>query len=305
MARYIVRRLLQTIVVLWGVSFIVFAVMFLAGDPALAMVGEGWTRQMIDEFRHQMGFDQPWYVQYWRFLSHAAQGNLGLSFRQHQPNLGLVLDRLPATLELAVCATLLSVVVSLPVGILSATRRNSWLDHLAVLGALLGQSLPTFYLGTMLILIFSVTLHWTPVAGRGGLSHLILPAITLGAFATARNARMTRSSLLEVLRQPYIATARAKGITERAVVARHAMRNALIPIVTLLGLQFGALLGGAVITETIFAWPGVGRLVIQAIYGRDVPLVQTAVIVLATFFVFVNLTVDLAYAALNPRIRFE
>jgi len=304
-APYIARRMLQTVVVLWGVSLVTFAVIFLAGDPASAMVGEDWTRQMVEAFRHQMGFDQPWYVQYGRFLSHALRGDLGLSLRQHQPTIALVLNRLPATLELAVAATGLSVVVALPVGILSATRRNSWLDHAAMLGALLGQSLPTFYLGLMLILVFSVTLQWTPVAGRGGLAHLILPAITLGAFTTARNARIMRSSLLEVLRQPYIATARAKGVRERAVVARHAIRNALIPVVTLIGVEFGALLGGAVITETIFAWPGVGRLVIQAIYGRDVPLVQTAVIVLATIFVFVNLAVDLLYAALNPQIRFE
>jgi len=172
-----------------------------------------------------------------------------------------------------------------------------------MLGALIGQSLPTFYLGLMLILIFSVGLGWTPVAGQGGVSHLILPAVTLSAFTMARNARLIRSSLLEVLRQPYIATARAKGLVERAVVARHAMRNALIPVITLIGVEFGALLGGAVITETIFAWPGVGRLVVQAIYGRDIPLVQTAVIVLATMFVFVNLAVDLLYAALNPQIR--
>jgi len=297
--------MLQTVVVLWGVSLVTFAVIFLAGDPASAMVGEDWTRQMVEAFRHQMGFDQPWYVQYGRFLSHALRGDLGLSLRQHQPTIALVLNRLPATLELAVAATGLSVVVALPVGILSATRRNSWLDHAAMLGALLGQSLPTFYLGLMLILVFSVTLQWTPVAGRGGLAHLILPAITLGAFTTARNARIMRSSLLEVLRQPYIATARAKGVRERAVVARHAIRNALIPVVTLIGVEFGALLGGAVITETIFAWPGVGRLTIQAIYGRDVPLVQASVIVLATIFVFVNLGVDLLYAALNPQIRFE
>ena len=167
--------MLQTVLVLWGVSLVTFAVIFLAGDPASAMVGEDWTRQMVDAFRHQMGFDQPWYVQYWRFLSHALRGDLGLSLRQHQPTIALVLNRLPATLELAVAATCLSIVVSLPVGILSATRRNSWLDHVAMLGALLGQSLPTFYLGLMLILVFSVTLQWTPVAGRGGLSHLILP----------------------------------------------------------------------------------------------------------------------------------
>jgi len=300
---YIARRLIQTVIVLWGVSLVSFAVIFLAGDPALTMVGEDWTPAMIQAFRHDMGFDRPWYVQYGAFLSHAVRGDFGTSLRQHQPALRLVAQRLPATIELAVAATCLSVVISFPVGVLSATRRNSWLDNFVMLGALIGQSLPTFYLGLMLILIFSVGLGWTPVAGQGGVSHLILPAVTLSAFTMARNARLIRSSLLEVLRQPYIATARAKGLVERAVVARHAMRNALIPVITLIGVEFGALLGGAVITETIFAWPGVGRLVVQAIYGRDIPLVQTAVIVLATMFVFVNLAVDLLYAALNPQIR--
>ena len=303
MTGYIARRFAETALVLWGVSLVSFAVIFLAGDPASAMVGEDWTPQMIQAFRHDMGFDRPWYVQYGAFLAHAVRGDFGVSLRQHEPAMGLVADRLPATLELAVAATGLSIAVAVPVGVISATRRNSWLDQLAMLGALVGQSLPTFYLGLMLILVFSVGLGWTPVAGRGGLSHLVLPAVTLSAFTMARNARLIRSSLLEVLRAPYIATARAKGIAERAVLARHAMRNALIPVITLVGVEFGALLGGAVVTETIFAWPGVGRLVIQAIYGRDIPLVQAAVIVLATLFVFVNLAVDLLYVVLNPQIR--
>ncbi|MGH7185319.1 MAG: ABC transporter permease, partial [Pseudomonadota bacterium] len=297
------RRLLQTIIVLWGVSFMAFGVMFLAGDPATAMVGEDWTREQIAEFRHVMGFDQPWYVQYGRFLSRAVRGDLGVSLRQRQPNLALIFERMPATLQLAACAMFLSIVVAIPAGVISATRRHSWLDHGATLGAMLGQSMPAFWLGIMLILIFGVGLRWTPVAGRGGFAHLILPALTLAAYPIARNARMMRSSILEVLGQAYVTTARAKGLREFIVITRHAMRNALIPVVTLIGLEFGALLGGAVITESIFAWPGVGRLTVQAIYGRDIPLVQAAVIVLAGIFVLINLLVDLFYVVLDPRIR--
>jgi peptide/nickel transport system permease protein len=303
MSRYVVRRLLQTVLVLWGVSFIAFVVIFITGDPASAMVGENWTREQVQDFRHAMGFDQPWYVQYWQFLSKAAHGDLGLSLRQNQPNLTLVFDRMPATLELALAAMLISILVAIPAGVISAMKPNSWLDNIAMLGAMLGQSMPAFWLGVMLILIFSVNLGWTPVAGRGGLDHLILPAITLSAYPTARNARIMRSSMLEVLGRSYITTARAKGLREFTVLTRHAMRNALIPIVTLIGLEFGSLLGGAVITETIFAWPGVGRLSIQAINGRDIPLVQACVIVLASFFVLINLVVDLIYTVLDPRIR--
>jgi peptide/nickel transport system permease protein len=303
MWRYIARRLLQTFIVLWGVSFIAFGVMFLAGDPATAMVGEDWTREQIAEFRQIMGFDQPWYVQYGRFLSRAVRGDFGVSLRQRQPNLTLIFERMPATLQLAACAMLLSIVIAIPAGVISATRRHSWLDHGASLAAMLGQSMPAFWLGIMLILIFGVGLRWTPVAGRGGLAHLILPAITLAAYPIARNARMMRSSILEVLGQAYVTTARAKGLREFLVITRHAMRNALIPVVTLIGLEFGALLGGAVITESIFAWPGVGRLTVQAIYGRDIPLVQAAVIVLAGIFVVINLLVDLFYVVLDPRIR--
>lgn len=303
MLQYIIRRLLQTFLVLLGVSFVAFGVMFLTGDPSSVMAGEDWTQEMIQEFRHQMGFDRPWYVQYADFLWDAVRGDLGTSLRQRQPNLQLILDRMPATLELALAALLLSIVVAIPIGIISATKRGTWLDNFTMLFALFGQSMPVFWLGIMLILIFSVNLRWTPVAGRGGLEHLILPAITLGAFMMARNARMMRSSMLEVLNQDFIRTARAKGLKEQMVLYRHALRNALIPVVTLIGLQVGALLGGTVITETIFAWPGVGRLTIQAIYGKDIPLVQASVIVLATIFVLVNLIVDIIYTYLDPRIR--
>ena len=303
MTQYVIRRLLQTVLVLLGVSFVAFGVMFLTGDPTSAMTGEDWTQEMIEELRHQMGFDRPWYVQYADFLSKAVRGDLGTSLRQHQPNLKLIAERLPATAELAAAAMLISIVLAIPVGVLSAVWRGTWVDTVSRLFALLGQSVPVFWLGIMLILVFGVKLRWTPVSGRGGLENLILPAITLGAFLTARNARMMRSSLLEVLEQDYIRTARAKGLPEWTVLYRHAVRNALMPVVTLIGLQIGALLGGAVITETIFAWPGVGRMTVSAIYSKDVPLVQASVIVLATVFVVANLAVDLIYTILDPRIR--
>jgi len=302
-AQYIVQRFLQAFLVLFCVSFVAFGVMFLTGDPTSAFVGENWTQEMVDNLRRQMGFDRPWYVQYGDFLWGAVRGDLGTSLRQHQPTFSLVMDRLPATLELALASTIISIVVAVPLGVLAAVRHGTWVDSVSMVVALMGQSMPVFWLGIMLILLFSVTFRLTPVSGRGGLDHLILPAITLAAFITARNARIVRSSMLEVLGQDYIRTARSKGLTEWRVIYGHALRNALIPIITIFGLQFGTLLGGAVITETIFAWPGVGRLTIQAIYGKDIPLVQASVMVLATIFVFINLVVDIIYTYLDPRIR--
>jgi peptide/nickel transport system permease protein len=269
------------------------------------MAGDQWTPEQIAQFRHDMGFDRPWIVQYGEFLWRAAQGDFGVSLRQHQPTFMLIMERMPATLELTVAALAISTVLALPIGIISAARRNSLGDHLGMLLALVGQSVPVFWLGLMLILVFGVQLRLLPVAGRGGWDSLILPAVSLATFSLARNARIIRSSLLEVLGQDYVRTARAKGLVERAVLYRHALRNALIPVVTLIGLEFGTLRGGAVITETIFAWPGVGRLTVQAIFARDLPLVQTAVTVLATIFVLLNLAVDLLYTYLDPRIRLE
>jgi len=305
MASYVVRRIAQTLLVVLGVSFLSFGMMFLTGDPTMVMAGEDWTRQQVDEFRHQMGFDRPWLVQYGGFLAHAARGDFGLSIRQHQPVFQLVTERLPATLELAGVAMAFTVAVGVPLGIFAATRRNSALDQLAMGLALLGQSLPVFWLGLLLVLVFSVGLGWFPVAGRGGVAHLVLPGVTLGLFSLAYTARITRSAVLDVLGAEYLRTARSKGITERRVLSRHAFRNALIPITTVLGLQFGGLLGGAVITETIFAWPGVGRLVLQAIQGKDLPLVQASVFLLAVMFVGLNLCVDLLYLWIDPRVRFE
>jgi len=303
MAAYILRRLLQTVLVILGVSALSFGSMFLSGDPTMVMASESWTRQQIDDFRHQMGFDRPWFVQYLDFLSRAARGDFGVSLRQQQPVSQLLLQRVPATLELAAAAMAVAVGVGIPAGVVAATRRNTRVDRSLMLGALLGQSMPVFWLGLLLAMIFAVMLGWFPVAGRGGWQHLVLPATSLGLFSVAYNARMTRSAVLETLGQDYIRTAQAKGLSSVRVLTRHALRNALIPIVTVAGLQFGNLLGGAVITETIFAWPGVGRLTIQAIQGKDLPLVQASVTFLATIFVVLNLIIDLLYVVLDPRVR--
>jgi len=311
MGRYVIRRLLQSILVVVGVTFLVFIILYQTGDPVQLLVGPDATKADIAEIRHEMGFDRPWYVQYADFMSHAVRGDFGTSLRQDQPVWDLVVARLPATLELAVAAFLLSLIISLPVGIISATRRNSIWDNLSMGGALFGQSLPVFFLGIILIYIFAGQLKILPSFGRGTgstqseLSHLILPAITLGTFSLARNARLVRSSLLEVLGLEFVKTARAKGLTEKTVVWRHALKNALIPVVTIFGLEFGNLLGGAVITETVFAWPGVGRMVILAIQQRDFPLVVGTVTVIAIIFVILNLLVDLFYGLLDPRVRFS
>jgi peptide/nickel transport system permease protein len=301
--RYLIRRILSAVLVIFGVSIITFGSMFLSGDPATALAGDNWSRQQIDDFRHLMGFDRPWYVQYGDYIDNVLHGNLGTSLRQYQPVSSLLIERVPATVQLTGAALCLSIVLSVPIGVISAARRNSAYDRLAMLFALAGQSMPVFWVGTMLILIFGVALQWLPVAGAGDLSHLILPAITLGLFSVARNARLVRSSMLEVLGADYVRTARAKGLPGRLVLIRHAFRNALLPIVTVFGLDVGALVGGAVITETIFAWPGVGRMTVDAVLGKDLPLVQGAVLLLAGSFVFINLLVDLLYGYLDPRVR--
>jgi peptide/nickel transport system permease protein len=302
-ARYIVNRLLQTIIVIFGVSLISFGVTFATGDPTYLLVGPNATPEQIATIRHDMGFDRPWPIQYVDYMSRAVRGDFGTSLRSHDPAFGLIMSRMPLTLELAAAALLLSLLVSIPVGITSAVRRNTLYDTLSMLGALLGQSMPVFWLGLMLILVFGVELRWFPISGAGDLQHLILPAITLGAFSTARNARLIRSSVLEVVGNDYVRTARAKGLAGATVLGRHVFKNAMLPVITVIGLDLGALLGGAVITETIFAWPGVGRLIVQAIETKDYPVIQTAVILLAILFVLLNLLVDLTYTYLDPRIR--
>jgi peptide/nickel transport system permease protein len=303
MGRYIARRLLQTFIVLLGVSALSFGTMFLSGDPAALMAGEGWTQQQLDDFRRQMGFDRPWYIQYADFLSKAVRGDFGTSIRQKQPTFKLIMDRMPATLWLTGVAMAVAISIGLPLGVLAAIKRGTVWDGALMTTTLVGQAMPNFWLGLLLILVFAVWLRWFPVAGASTPQHVVLPAITLGTFAAAYIARLARSSMLEVLGTDYVRTARAKGLRNSTVVVRHALRNALLPLVTVVGLQIGGLLGGAIITETIFAWPGVGRLTIDAVNGKDLPLVQGCVTVLATIFVLVNLAVDLLYTVLDPRIR--
>jgi len=300
---YLVRRLAQSLVVLLGVSFVVFFILHLTGDPAAVLLPPDASAEDLQRFRQMMGFNDPFVVQYGRFLRGALQGDFGQSIRHGEPAFGLVVERMPATFELSGAALVIALALAIPAGIVSAVRRNTTVDYVSTVVALLGQSLPTFWLGIMLILVFSVHWGWLPSSGRGSPDHLILPAITLGLFTTARIARLTRSGMLDVLNQDFIRTARAKGVSDPPVVWKHALKNAAIPIVTIVGIELGTLLGGSVITETIFAWPGVGRLSVQAIYNRDYPVVQAAVFLLASTFVLVNLVVDILYTYLDPRIR--
>ncbi|MCJ7493067.1 MAG: ABC transporter permease [Deltaproteobacteria bacterium] len=303
MKSYILKRLFHSIFVLIGISVVVFIILHLTGDPAALLMPMDATPEQVAQFRKEMGFTDPLLVQYWRFFKGTLRLDFGLSFRHSQPALDLVLERMPATIQLTITAMIIAMIIAVPVGIISAIRRNSILDHIGMTGALLGQSTPVFWLGIMLILVFSVTFQWFPSSGRGTLEHLILPAVTLGMFSMARTARMMRSSMLEVLGQEYMKTARAKGLSPRMVILKHALKNALIPVVTIVGMELGTLLGGAVITETVFAWPGVGRLAVQAIYNRDYPVVQAAVFLLASIFVLVNLVVDILYTYLDPRVK--
>jgi ABC-type dipeptide/oligopeptide/nickel transport system permease component len=305
MTAYLLRRGWQSLLVLFGVSAVVFLILHLTGDPALLLLPPDATAEDIARFRTAMGFNDPVVVQYARFLRGALRGDFGESVRHGEPALDLVLERLPATFELAGAGLLLALCLAIPAGIVSAVRRNTIVDYVSTVVALLGQAMPTFWLGIMLILVFSVRLSWLPSSGRGDLEHLILPAITLGLFTTARITRLTRSGMLEVLGQDYIRTARAKGMNEPPIVWKHALKNAAIPVVTIVGIELGTLLGGSVITETIFAWPGVGRLSVQAIFNRDYPVVQAAVFLLASTFVLVNFLVDIVYTYLDPRIRFR
>jgi peptide/nickel transport system permease protein len=296
--------------ILLGVSVITFSMMhFVPGDPAeviaIKRYGEEVTAETIEHVRAELGLDQPVPVQYLRWLTSVLQGELGYSFRTDRPVLDEILTRLPATIQLALAGMLVALIIAIPVGIISATRQYSTVDNLSMFGALLGVSMPNFWLGLLLILFFSVYLGWLPVFGRGGIEHLVLPAITLGTGMAAITTRLIRSSMLEVLGQDYIQTARAKGLKERIVIYKHALKNALIPVVTIVGLQFAALLEGAVIVEVIFAWPGIGRLLVDSIFARDFMLIQGCILFIAAMFVLVNLLVDISYAYLDPRIRYE
>jgi len=305
MHTYIIKRLILTIPVLIGVSLLIFfMIRLIPGDPAEVIGGNLATPEMLDRIREDLGLDQGLHVQYYVFVSNLVKGDLGKSISHNRPVNTLLAERFPKTLELTLASMLVSIIIGITAGIISAARRFSIFDSTTMVIALAGVAIPSFWLGMMLQLVFSVQLGWLPSSGRGTLLHLVLPALTLGIGAAGLLARITRSSMLEVLRQDYITTARAKGLKERVVIAKHALKNALIPVVTVLGLQFGNLLGGAVIIENVFAWPGVGRLMVEAILSRDYPVVQGTALALAVGFVFINLFVDLIYAYLDPRIRY-
>ncbi len=303
--RYLVGRLGRTLVALWLVSTAVFVVMHLSGDPVPLLLPPDAPRSEIFRVRSELGLDRPLIVQYGVFLRRAVQGDFGRSIHFGEPAMAVTLQYLPATLELGLVTFLLSILIGLPTGVFAAVRRNSLYDTVSMTAAFVGQSAPTFFIGIMLILVFSLQLRLLPTSGRGGLAHIILPAVTLAAFTLASIARITRASVLDVLRADFVRTARAKGLVEFWVVGKHTLKNAAIPILTMSGLQFGSLLSGAVVTETVFAWPGIGRLTIQSIYNRDYPVVQATVFLTAVMFIAVNLIVDLVYAILDPRIRYE
>jgi len=334
MLRYIIRRFLTIIPVLLGVSLLVFGfIRLIPGDPATVMLGERATPESVARVRQQLGLDKPVYQQYLIYVGGVLRGDLGMSILRQEPVTRELIRRFPGTIELSLGAILFATLVGVPSGILSATRRGSWIDSLSMLIALTGVSMPIFWLGLMLSFVFAVILHWLPTSGRltatmeyqpitnlvildsllqgnptlllDALRHLVLPAVALGTIPMAIIARMTRSAMLEVLGQDYIRTAQAKGLPQRVVILRHALRNALLPVITVVGLQVGILLAGAILTETIFAWPGIGRWIVEAIYARDYPIVQGVTLFIACIFVLVNLTVDVLYAFVDPRIRYE
>ena len=308
MLGYALGRLVGTVPVLFGVTLLVFLMAWVTpGDPVVAMLGEasqGMSRQALDDLRRSLGLDRPLPVQYLDYVTGLARGDLGVSIRSRRPVLAEIRDRLPATIELALAALAIAVALGVTLGVVAAVRKRTWVDGAAIAVALVGVSVPVFWSGFVLMIVFALELGWLPASGRGTWRHLVLPAVAVGVSSAAFIARITRGAVLEALGQDYVRTARAKGLAPRKVVFRHALRNALLPIVTVVGLQLGGLLGGAVLTETVFAWPGVGRLLVDAILARDLPLVQGSVLVVSLLFILVNLTVDLSYAAINPKVRY-
>lgn len=305
MLQYIAKRLILTLPVLVGILLISFLLTHLSGDPTDLILTPDTPDDVREAFRQRHGLDQPIWVQFYQFCVHALQGDLGQSLRFNEPATKLVIERLGATTELALTAMLIAILIGVPAGVVAAYRRNSSADVVVRAVTLLGQAMPSFYLGIVSIIVFAVWLRWLPSGGRGSWLHLILPATTLALNLVALIARTTRSCMLDVLNQDYIRTARSKGLGENWVVWGHALRNAFIPVLTVIGLQVGLLMGGVVVTETVFSWPGVGRLAVQAIYARDFPVVQAVVLFFALIFVFVNLIVDILYAVLDPRIGYK
>ena len=306
MLYYLLRRLLHSLLTLFGVSVLVFVILrVMPGDPARMLLPEGAPESAVQELDRQLGLHEPLVVQYGIFLRSVARGDFGQSFQYKAPAGRVVLERVLPTVDLSVTAMALIVLTGVPIGLIAAVRQGSRFDYAGMVFAVLGQSLPNFWLGIMLILLFGVTLRWLPTSGFEGWRYLILPGITLAAYPTALVARLTYASMLDVLNQDYIRTARSKGLASRIVVLRHALKNAAIPVMTIIGLQIGVLLSGAVITESVFAWPGIGRLIVDAIFSRDFPIVQMVLILSASVFVLVNLLIDLLYSAVDPRIRYQ
>jgi len=302
---FLIRRLQLSIVVILGVSIVVFLISRISGDPAQLMLSMYATQEDIAAFRQIMGLDDPLLVQYWNFLSHALQGDFGNSYMHHLPVSYLIMTHLPATLKLAVVSMTISVIIGVPAGVIIAINKGSYIERIGMLLALFGQSTPVFWLGLMLILVFSVRLQWLPAGSSGTWKHIVLPAITLASWSITMITRVTYSSMVDVLQKNYITVAHAKGLHRRMVFVRHALKNALIPVITLVGLRFGVVLGGAVVTETVFAWPGMGRLAINAVYNRDYPLIQGTVLIVAVGFVLISTVLDIIYRYIDPRVRLE
>ena len=312
MLKYIIKRLILLIPILFLVTLISFSLLFIIpGDPAETILtgpGGGADPKAVEEFRIKMGLDKPIYIQYFTWLESILHGNLGYSYLSKRPVIDTILSSFQATLKLAIVSLIISLMISIPLGIISAIKQYSAIDNVSMAGALLGVSMPNFWQGLLLILLFAVTLGWLPVAGygdHGDLEHIILPAITLGTSSAAITTRLMRSTMLETINQDYIQAARAKGLSERVVIGKHALKNALIPVVTMIGLNFAYLLDGSVVVETIFAWPGIGLLMVESIYLRDYPMIQGCILFVAIIFIFVNLMVDILYTYLDPRIRYE
>ncbi len=304
MSRYALRSLIQLVLVTWAVATTAFLLVFMSGDPVMLMVPMTATREEVEALRDALGLNQPLWVQYARYMVRAVQGDFGVSIKAGQPALNLVLERIPATLELGLAGMILATVVGVSVGVLSALKRDSWIDAAGRVLALGSQAMPIFWLGLLLIIVFAVKLRLLPPFGRGGLKELILPAITMATYNIPLILRLTRSTFFDVLYQDYVRTARAKGLPEQVVVFVHILRNAAIPLVTVLGMNFGRILGGAIVTETVFAWPGVGSLSIDAIFTADYPVIMAATIILVVSVVVINFLTDLTYAVLDPRIRY-
>lgn len=305
MTVYLLRRLYQAVIVFFVVTLIVFMVLHISGDPVELLMPPDAPPKDVEDMRRTLGLDKPIMVQYGLFLKNAVRGNLGVSYHHGQPALKLVLERLPASLELVVTSILISLVLAVPLGVLASTRRGKLLDRLCLLGSLIGISAPPFWIGITFILIFAVELQWLPSSGRGTWAHLVLPATSLALYRLALFLRLVRAGMLDVMTQDFIRTARAKGVSEKLVIYKHALKNTLIPFVTIAGMQMGSLLAGAIVTERVFAWPGMGRLFLDSIGVMDFPVIIAWALVIATIFLSINLIVDLIYVWLDPRIRHE